>query len=271
MSLRIKRGTNSERLTIVPAEGELVYTTDTKQLFIGDGTTTGGNVATSSFQGVINDNVYINTHSIIGTGLTLNGGTGAVTSNTIKSNLVDSNNNIILDTTYRNNRIKLYNYNPDPSAGQNLGVNDPANIAHHNILPSLSSVRHYTSRGTFDSPNAVTTDDILFAYKFFGHNGTTYDHHSSAIFFIADGTVTNGYVPGRVAFSVRNAAGTDNIYYAMNSKGTFSAPKIRVSQTFTTSPDNRPTGTDRTTGTIIFETTTNTFQGWNGTTWVTLG
>ena len=160
---------------------------------------------------------------------------------------------------------------PDPSAGQNLGINDPANISHYNTLPSLSSVRHYTSKGTFDSPSAVTTDDILFAYKFFGYNGTGYNRHSTAIFFIADSTVTNGYVPGRIAFSVRNNAGTDNIYYAMNSKGTFTAPKIRVSQTYTTSPDNRPTGTDRSVGTIIFETTTNTFQGWNGTTWVTLG
>jgi hypothetical protein len=42
MAFKIRRGTNAERLTITPAEGELIYTTDTKKLFIGDGSTVGG-------------------------------------------------------------------------------------------------------------------------------------------------------------------------------------------------------------------------------------
>lgn len=48
MALRLRRGTNAERLTLdgvanpVPVEGELIYTTDTKKLFVGDGATTGG-------------------------------------------------------------------------------------------------------------------------------------------------------------------------------------------------------------------------------------
>lgn len=45
MALRIRRGTDAERQTIIFAEGELVYTTDTKLLYIGDGTTTGGVLA----------------------------------------------------------------------------------------------------------------------------------------------------------------------------------------------------------------------------------
>lgn len=46
MSLKIRRGTDTERLTITPAEGELIYTTDTKELYVGDGSTVGGNVVT---------------------------------------------------------------------------------------------------------------------------------------------------------------------------------------------------------------------------------
>jgi|SRR6056300_575357 hypothetical protein len=48
MALRLRRGTNAERLTLdgvanpVPVEGELIYTTDSKKLFVGDGATTGG-------------------------------------------------------------------------------------------------------------------------------------------------------------------------------------------------------------------------------------
>jgi len=42
MSLQIRRGTNAERLTITPLTGELVYTTDTQLVYVGDGTTVGG-------------------------------------------------------------------------------------------------------------------------------------------------------------------------------------------------------------------------------------
>lgn len=42
MALRLRRGTDAQRLTVTPSEGELVYATDTKRLWIGDGTTVGG-------------------------------------------------------------------------------------------------------------------------------------------------------------------------------------------------------------------------------------
>lgn len=42
MPLQIRRGTAAELAAITPSVGEPVYTTDTKQLYIGDGTTAGG-------------------------------------------------------------------------------------------------------------------------------------------------------------------------------------------------------------------------------------
>ena len=42
MPLRIRRGTNADRTTITPVQGEPIYTTDTKKLYVGDGTTAGG-------------------------------------------------------------------------------------------------------------------------------------------------------------------------------------------------------------------------------------
>ena len=45
MALRLRRGTDSERQLITPAAGELIYTTDTKLLYVGDGTTAGGTTA----------------------------------------------------------------------------------------------------------------------------------------------------------------------------------------------------------------------------------
>jgi len=43
MALQIRRGTDAERLAITPLVGELIYTTDTKKLYVGDGATAGGN------------------------------------------------------------------------------------------------------------------------------------------------------------------------------------------------------------------------------------
>jgi hypothetical protein len=48
--LQIRRGLESARTSITPLEGEPIYTTDEKKLFIGDGTTAGGNIITEPFQ-----------------------------------------------------------------------------------------------------------------------------------------------------------------------------------------------------------------------------
>lgn len=42
MALKFRRGTDSGRSAITPAEGEPIFTTDTKKLYVGDGTTAGG-------------------------------------------------------------------------------------------------------------------------------------------------------------------------------------------------------------------------------------
>ena len=52
MSLRIRRGTDLQRQTIIFDHGELLYTTDIKQLFIGDGATTGGTHVLSTTAGL---------------------------------------------------------------------------------------------------------------------------------------------------------------------------------------------------------------------------
>ena len=42
MALKLRRGTEANRTSITPAEGEIIYVTDTKKLYVGDGTTPGG-------------------------------------------------------------------------------------------------------------------------------------------------------------------------------------------------------------------------------------
>jgi hypothetical protein len=48
MALKLRRGSNAQRLAITPEEGELIYTTDTKAVYVGDGSTVGGTAVTSA-------------------------------------------------------------------------------------------------------------------------------------------------------------------------------------------------------------------------------
>ena len=43
MALRIRRGLEADRSSVTPDEGEFLYVTDTELLYIGDGSTAGGN------------------------------------------------------------------------------------------------------------------------------------------------------------------------------------------------------------------------------------
>jgi hypothetical protein len=45
--IKIRRGTDAQRKQVVFEEGELVFTTDQQRIFIGDGTTYGGKLASN--------------------------------------------------------------------------------------------------------------------------------------------------------------------------------------------------------------------------------
>jgi hypothetical protein len=67
MTLRLRRGTDAERLAITPAEGELIYTTDQKLIYVGDGATSGGNPV-STFIPSLTTDLNLNNFDIVGTG-----------------------------------------------------------------------------------------------------------------------------------------------------------------------------------------------------------
>ena len=111
MALRLRRGTNTQRTDITPAEGELIYVTDhttagVSPLWIGDGTTVGGTEVSSSGGGggggitdIVNDttpqlggNLDVNGNDITGTGdISITGDitavSGTVSANTFTGNL----------------------------------------------------------------------------------------------------------------------------------------------------------------------------------------
>ena len=94
-ALQIRRGLAANRTSIIPAEGELIYTTDTELLYIGDGVTAGGNPITSGASGTVTSVAVSGgttglttsggpvtssgTITLAGTLAVANGGTGATT------------------------------------------------------------------------------------------------------------------------------------------------------------------------------------------------
>jgi len=80
---KVKRGTDADRLTFSPQEGELIYTTDTKEMFVGDGSTAGGNaigsgnsftgstdiVASGSGYKVLANGMYVYTNTAVSIGI----------------------------------------------------------------------------------------------------------------------------------------------------------------------------------------------------------
>lgn len=95
MALKIRKGTDAERSLVTFSEGELIYTTDTKQIFIGDGLTIGGVfVGPASSEALsLGGNLTLNGHDIVGTGnININGNITA--SGTINLG-DDANDNVV--------------------------------------------------------------------------------------------------------------------------------------------------------------------------------
>lgn len=126
MTLQLRRGTNLERQSVILREGELVYVTDTKGLYVGDGTTLGG-VAVGSGPGLggsLSSNLNLNGFEITGLGDIDITGTitatayGGITLDTLENvNVVNPSDGEIL--TYVNgNWVNL----PGPIPGSNYNV-----------------------------------------------------------------------------------------------------------------------------------------------------
>ena len=92
MALQIRRGLEADRSSITPLAGELLYVTDTKNIYVGDGTTAGGTLVTGD--------VADDTTPQLGGDLDLNGnditGTGNIniTGNIIASGNITAGGNI---------------------------------------------------------------------------------------------------------------------------------------------------------------------------------
>jgi len=189
MALKLRRGSEAIRGTITPAEGELIYTQDTKQVFVGDGSTLGGIKVTSGVaQGTATSLAgYLATGNVVTPTDNL---TWNETSNTLK---VDAGSIIV---------------NTQNSARTVLSVN-----GHYNSGIGSQRLTFFRSRGYEEVPQSVQAGDSLGSVEFSGYlsdrylSTTTVFGLVQTVAAIATGSVINfvsksGTGPYYVTFSI---------------------------------------------------------------------
>jgi hypothetical protein len=181
MSLRIRRGTDAQRATTPLDLGELVYTTDTKQLYVGNGIDNGGNPIIRLGTGLAWADA--NCTTIIATGVALQ--VSADTNPTLGGNLILNNYNIngvgninILGDVSVVNVVADKITNNVSSAQLKLGGLVANETNFYSITDGSSSgssrIALATQRGTLAVPTSMFAGDVLGAWTAKGWDGTEY-------------------------------------------------------------------------------------------------
>ena len=227
MALQLRRGTSGTRTGIVPAAGELIYTTDTKLVYVGDGSTAGGTaVSGGGSNDIVND-----TTPQLGGNLDVNGRSIVSTSNGNININADGDGNVVLQAELRINSLgninKTGELNITPTTVLSIGRSDTLvdgnltilrnsyssafgqgfTFQQHHATADAVNVNFYRTRGTALVPTAVVNGDDIADLNFIGHDGTNRLSIGGITARVA-GAVSTGIVPGQLIFDTRNAVGT---------------------------------------------------------------
>jgi len=309
MSLKIRRGTNAERLTIIPDEGELIYTTDGKSLYVGDGETVGGNIihgigytgsnssgytgsrgyiGSNIAGGTLTSNLNIATHQISnGSTLLIDGTLGSLKAGglVLSESQITSSDIFMSTNRFPVGRITLNDYTQ--LVLKNSDISFPT-IKQYSISngPFSSYNETNTSRGTLTVPLAVNPGDILNSSIAKAYDGTHFIT-SSAIQFAVDpnSSVSTGLVSGKILFKNLVDDDFDNAKIMVwDSSGRLGVNKTNPTETIDVTGTGKFTGyvvfgsyttTARDTltpqkGMIIYNSTTDRFQGYQNLGWINL-
>lgn len=225
MALKLRRGTNAQRIVVTPEEGELVYTTDTKKLYVGDGSTVGGVAVDTGGSGItdivqdtspqLGGNLDLNGYNIVSTAngnININpDGTGDIVLN--GSLTVDENGHI-----RKSSNIYLLPTGLTVIGKSDLGVdgnlyivaNTYSNVfgagftfaQHHNVSDGINFT-FYRTRNTGVAPSSVIHNDDIGDIAFIGWDGTQ-RIGSAVISSYVDGDVSTGIIPGGIKFLIHD-------------------------------------------------------------------
>ena len=230
MALQLRRGTSGTRTGIVPAAGELIYTTDTKLLYVGDGSTAGGTLISG---GGLND-IVNDTTPQLGGSLDVNGYSIISAANGDININPDGSGQIVLQGSLTvnssGNLTKTGELNISPTSlvsfGNNTSLVDGTmyitrnsyvaglagfTYAQHHATADAVNFQFYRTRGTGLLPTAVVNGDDLVDIGFVGHDGTN-PVACGSISATVEGTPTLGRVPTKISFATDN--GTNAIVRA---------------------------------------------------------
>ena len=207
MALRLRRGTDAERLLVTPVEGELVYTTDTKLIFAGDGSTIGGtliaglNSMAADTTPQLGGNLDLNSKNITGIGnINID---GTITAPQFEGNLHADDSTVAFNSATNSLTINGLNIYGDIDLTESTNTLD----VFSNHSSTVSSLILNRSKGTKAAPTALIDNDNIFSIKFKGHTGSNY-LGGSEITSDVDGTVTSTILPSDLSFKVTNVSGS---------------------------------------------------------------
>lgn len=186
MGLLLRRGLEADRLSFTPAEGELIYVTDTKLIYVGDGVTPGGNLLSggttppttptyslSRSSAMVNEGgtvtITLTTtnvangiavpYTITGTGITAGDlGLGSLTGSfTVNANTASLVLNIAADATTEGSEtftLTLNSITPNTSVSVTINDTSVPTVPTYNLSSSSSTV----TEGSFFTITLTTTN-----------------------------------------------------------------------------------------------------------------
>jgi len=227
MALQLRRGTSGTRTTIYPEPGELIYTTDTKLVYVGDGSTAGGTLVSGGggVSGI--GSLLEDTSPQLGGDLDINGrkivttGNGDIEIDPAGTGDILLHGNLRIDTNGFISKTGELNISPTGSTsfGNNTSLVD-GNVyitrnAHSNTfgigftfaqshnVADASNFTFYRTRGTGLAPTAVVNGDDIVDINFVGYDGVT-QRGGAVISAIIDGAVSSGVMPTKFQFQTNN-------------------------------------------------------------------